>query len=84
MREVNDIWERRREIVPSYEGAPKPNILQILKRLPGLNGCRRCGQPTCMVFATLLAQGAKGVGDCPELSNQEAEALQQYLDQFSF
>ena len=84
MREVNDIWERRDEIVPSYEGAPKPNILQILKHLPGLSGCRRCGQPTCMVFATLLAQGAKGAGDCPELSAHKAEALQQYLDQFSF
>ena len=84
VREVNDIWERRHEIVPSYEGAPKPNILQILKLLPGLNGCRRCGQPTCMVFATLLAQGAKGSGDCPELSDQKARELQQYLDQFSF
>ena len=84
MREINDIWERRHEIVPSTEGAPKPNMLQILKQLPGLTGCGRCGQPTCMVFATLLAQGAKGPEDCPELSSEMAENLREYLDRFSF
>lgn len=63
-REINDVWERREEIQPSYQGAPKPKILEILKLLPKTN-CRKCGQPTCMVFASLVAQGGKGARGLP-------------------
>jgi ArsR family metal-binding transcriptional regulator len=63
-REINEAWERRNEIEPRYEGTPKPKILEILKLLPKTN-CRKCGQPTCMVFATKVAEGVKGSQDCP-------------------
>ena len=66
--------DRREEIQPSYHGAPKPKILEILKLLPKTN-CRKCGQPTCMVFASLVAQGVKGPEDCPELNGQKSEEL---------
>ncbi len=82
-REINDVWDRREEITPSYEGAPKPKILEILKLLPRRTGCRRCGQPTCMVFATLIAQGVKGPEDCPELTAERSEALQRYMSGFA-
>ena len=82
-REINDVWERRDQITPSYEGAPKPNILEILKRLPGLNGCGKCGQPTCMVFATLVAKGAKGSEDCPDLTSEMADELRRYMSRFA-
>ncbi len=65
-REINDAWDNRDRIKPSYEGAPKPKILDILRLLPKTN-CRECGQPTCMVFATMVAQGIKGPNDCPPL-----------------
>lgn len=83
-REINDIWERRNEIIPSYEGAPKPNMLEILKRLPGLTGCGKCGQPTCMVFATLVAKGAKSPEDCPESAGKQADELKSYMSHFAF
>ena len=57
--------------------------LEIFKLLPKTN-CRECGQPTCMVFASLVAQGAKGPEDCPELAEQPAEDLLSYMAQFSF
>ena len=38
-REINDAWDNREKITPSYEGAPKPKILEILKLLPKTN-CR--------------------------------------------
>lgn len=38
--------------------------------LPRTN-CRECGQPTCMVFATLVARGVKGPEDCPALKEEE-------------
>lgn len=80
-REINEAWEKRDEIQPKYEGAPKPRILEILKLLPKSN-CRECGQPTCMVFASLIAQGAKGPEDCPHLEDEKSHRLQEYMNQF--
>ena len=80
-REINDAWENRDEIVPCYEGVPKPKILEILKLLPKTN-CRKCGEPTCMVFSTLVAQGAKGPEDCPPLIEENKRKLQEYMSQF--
>jgi ArsR family metal-binding transcriptional regulator len=82
-REINDAWENRDKISPRYEGAPKPKILEILKLLPKTN-CRECGQPTCMVFATLAAQGVKDAGDCPVLTEDKQRLLQKYLARFCF
>ena len=81
-REINEAWDKRSEIQPSYEGAPKPDILEILKLLPQTN-CRECGQPTCMVFATLLAQGAKGPEDCIPLEKANRQSLEQLLSPLS-
>jgi len=40
-QEINDTWERRSEIEPRFEGAPKPKVIEILKlsaenQLPGM------------------------------------------------
>jgi len=80
-QEINDTWERRAEIQPSFESAPKPKVLEILKLLPKTN-CRECGQPTCMVFATQVAEGGKGPEDCPPLTGENKTRLEAYLDQF--
>ena len=80
-REINDIWQRRDEIKPSTASAPKPQILKILKRLPKTN-CGECGQKTCMVFATLLAEAVKDPEDCPLIDGNEKKALQEYLRPF--
>jgi len=82
-REINEAWDRREEIEPSYEGAPKPKVFEILKLLPGRTGCGKCGQPTCMVFATLVAQGVKGPEDCPELTSEKSRELALYMSGFS-
>ena len=79
--EVNQAWEKRAEIQPSFESAPKPKVLEILKLLPK-NNCRECGQPTCMVFATQVAEGGKGPEDCPPLTGENKIRLVAYLDQF--
>jgi len=81
--EINDTWERRSEIEPRFEGAPKPKVIEILKLLPRTN-CRECGQPTCMVFATQVAEGGKGPLDCPPLSPENKAKLDAYLQQFQF
>ena len=81
-REINEAWDNRSKIQPSYEGAPRPSILEILKLLPQTN-CRECGQPTCMVFATMLTQGVKGPENCIPLEAEDRQRLEQYLDPFA-
>ncbi len=82
-REINDAWDKRHDIQPRYEGAPKPKILEILKLLPKTN-CRECGQPTCMVFAARIAEGAKGPEDCPPLEEEDRVKLHEYMKNFEF
>ena len=82
-REINSAWENREKIEPLYEAAPQPKVIEILKLLPKSN-CKECGQPTCMVFAALVTEGAKGADDCPPLDDENKERLASYLEQFRF
>jgi ArsR family metal-binding transcriptional regulator len=80
-QEINETWENRDQIKPSFQGIAKPQVLEILKLLPR-NNCRRCGQATCMVFSLLVADGVKGPEDCPGLNDPYKARLQKYLEQF--
>ena len=82
-REINAAWENREKIVPSYEGTPKPKVIEILKLLPKSN-CKECGAPTCMVFAARMAEGVKGPEDCPPLGSENKQRLEEYMSQFNF
>jgi ArsR family metal-binding transcriptional regulator len=82
-REINETWERRNEITPSYGVAPKPQPMEILKLLPKTN-CKGCGQATCIIFASLAMQGIKGAQDCPQLTGQNRQKLEEYLNKFTF
>ena len=81
--EINETWKERHAIVPSFETPAQPRIFNILKLLPRTN-CGICNQPTCTVFASLVAQGIKGPEDCPPLDDGNKEELQKYLEQFIF
>ena len=83
VKEINAAWEKRHEIQPSFEGLPKPNIPEILKWLP-ITNCRKCNEPTCLVFATRLAEGVKSPGNCPDLSRSQRQKLEAYLEGFQF
>ena len=82
-QKINDTWEHRAEIEPRFESAPKPKVLEILRLLPKTN-CGECGQLTCMVFASLIAEGDKNLDDCPPLDGEEKTKLAEYLGQFEF
>jgi ArsR family metal-binding transcriptional regulator len=82
-REINAAWENRENIVPSYEGAPKPKLIEILKLLPKTN-CKECGEPTCMVFAVRMAEGVKGSDDCQPICTGNKQRLENYMRQFKF
>ena len=80
-REINQIWENRQAITPRFTGAERPRIIDILTMLPRSN-CRECGSFTCMVFASLIVEGVKGVDDCPPLNAENKNRLQTYLAGF--
>lgn len=82
-QEINQTWERRAEIEPSFVSAPQPKLLEILRLLPKTN-CGECGLSTCMVFAAQAAEGGKGAEDCPPLNDEGRLKLRTYLDRFHF
>jgi len=82
-KEINEAWENRGQIEPSFESAPKPQWLQVLKLLPKTN-CGKCGEPTCTVFSLRAVEGVKEAEDCPELDVGNRESLRHYLAQFTF
>lgn len=79
--QINEVWERRDEIEPSFEPAPRPLVFEILKLLPKTN-CKKCGLSTCMVFAAQMTEGIKGIEDCPPLEGENLEKLKEYIGQF--
>ena len=81
-REINAAWANRNTITPRFEGMPRPQVFQILKHLPKTN-CRACSEPTCMVFATRVAEGAKDSNDCPEITPAAKAKLDAYMKPFA-
>jgi len=80
-KEINEAWEKRAEIEPSFEAPPAPQMMEILKLLPKTN-CRKCGEPTCTVFALRAAEGIKGTEDCTDLTSENRLMLERYLGRF--
>ncbi|MCF8106541.1 MAG: Fe-S cluster protein [Desulfohalobiaceae bacterium] len=82
-REINAIWERRDQIEPKYAVRTRPQIFPVLKLLPTSAKCsRECGQPTCMVLAKLICEGAVSPEACLHLSKDNLENIQEYLAGF--
>ena len=81
-KEINEAWENRESIAPCYKGREQPQLIQILKLLPKTN-CRKCGQPTCMVFAAQVREGGRGPDACPDLPPENREQLDKYLAGFN-
>lgn len=74
MGEINETWEVRADIEPSYEVPEKVRVLDILRLLPKTN-CKKCGEPTCMVFAVKVSEGTAAWEDCPEVDVDGAKDL---------
>lgn len=81
--EINYAWENRDRIAASYEGVPKPKVIDILILLPKTN-CRECGEPTCTVFAARMAEGVKSPENCPAMETENRQRLAEYMSRFKF
>ena len=72
---LNEIYEKKDEITPVYERKEPPKAVDIYKFLPKTN-CKKCGEPSCFVFATKLSQGEHEIEDCPELTEEQKGAIE--------
>lgn len=69
---INDIWERRDQIIPSHRRAPSLTALQLYRLLPGGN-CGTCGERTCLAFSLKLADEEASLDRCTPLLDPEQE-----------
>jgi ArsR family metal-binding transcriptional regulator len=67
VRRVNQIWQERDNITPSFVEKEPPKVLDIYRLLPGTN-CRKCGYATCMAYAAALREEKASLEDCSPLS----------------
>ncbi len=75
---LNKFNEMKNEITPDYERHEPPKPMEIYKFLPKTN-CKKCGEPSCFVFATKLSQGDHEITDCPELTDEQKKELEKYF-----
>jgi len=69
---VNNTYENRANIRPCYKKGGELKYLDVFRLLPGTN-CGKCGQPTCLAFATKLVQQEATIDQCPPLFNEQFE-----------
>lgn len=77
---VNEVWEQRDSIAPSFETRKAIGPLDIYSLLPRKN-CKRCGQPTCFAFGCALITGGRKLTDCPLLAEAEYAAARDRLEE---
>ncbi len=73
---INDTYRRRGEIQPCYARRELPSAMDILGWLPEEEyNCGRCGEATCLAFASRLYRGEGEIERCsPLLQRKHAEA----------
>jgi ArsR family metal-binding transcriptional regulator len=67
---INDAYDSRSEINPSYKVRKVVPTLHIYNLLPKKN-CQECGELTCMAFAAKLHKFDAEIDDCPLLMKNE-------------
>ena len=68
---VNQIWEERDYILPSFTERKLPPVYDIFKFLPRTN-CKACGEETCFNFALKLVAAQATLALCTPLYEQAA------------
>jgi ArsR family metal-binding transcriptional regulator len=70
---INQTYDARETITPSYKSCDVLKALDVYKLLPGLN-CGKCGEATCLAFGLKIVAQAAEIALCqPLLSGQYEE-----------
>lgn len=81
---MNDIYDQRSSITPSYDMRRRPSILALFQLLPqDKYNCGQCGERTCLAFSLFLWSGEQKLENCHPLAEpqylEEKKALQDLL-----
>jgi len=76
---INKTYVDRETIEPVYERRSRPTPLVLYGWLPQKSGCRRCGEQTCLAFATQMVNGGKKLEQCPVIWEPGNEDLLESL-----
>lgn len=71
---LNDIIEKKDQIVPKFKVFQKIPVTDIIRLLPKTN-CGECGQKTCMAFAACLSKQLAQPSQCPHLARPLTEQV---------
>lgn len=77
---INEAWERREEIEPRFQAAPRMNVVEIL-RILGDADCRACGEPSCVAYAVQIAQRRSTPDGCSTIPEESRKELEEYIGQ---
>jgi ArsR family metal-binding transcriptional regulator len=75
---INETWERRESITPSFKLRQILRPLDVYSLLPRTN-CRQCGEFTCMAFAFGLLRGHRTIEECPQIGEPARRRLTEVM-----
>ncbi|AKL94543.1 hypothetical protein CACET_c10400 [Clostridium aceticum] len=78
---INNVHESRDKIEPLDEMRSKPTAIEIYSYLPKQN-CRRCGEVTCIAFASKLLSGQQNVKRCLPLYEADYKEKLEVIEDF--
>ena len=77
---LNELYEKKDSIKPSYRKTKNISPINIYKILPKTN-CGECGLPSCLAFAGALSKGNATVAQCPGVAQPiEEKAVYPIVD----
>ena len=63
MDAINEVWEKRSELIALKSKKRAPRHLDIWELLPRTN-CKQCGEASCLAFAVGLLQQKRELAEC--------------------
>jgi len=84
---INDTFDKKDSLEPSYQQTVRLNPIELYKYLPRSN-CQVCGELTCLAFAVKVLSGEKTITNCSPLLEsgfkENRSALFQLLQAMGF
>ena len=85
--QINDLYDRRDNIIPRCVSQAGLKIMEILKLLPRTN-CQLCGYSACTAYAAALREGEISLEACQPLWEEKylekRDKLQAYLQSYGW
>ncbi|MTI69422.1 MAG: Fe-S cluster protein [Firmicutes bacterium] len=84
---INKTYNEKENIEPLYKMRSKPTAIEIYNYLPKTN-CKKCGEATCLAFATKLLIGQQDIKKCKPLYSDKYKdnlnVIEKHLEMMGF